>query len=77
MTEENRQKRKAGKPLGRPGVPMHTFIVRIVIETADGPKSGFYWVRQRTPRRDHEHDHRGSHGDARATRALRHASQGR
>ena len=43
MTEENRRKRKARKPLARPGVPMHTFIVRIVIETADGPKSGFYW----------------------------------
>jgi hypothetical protein len=51
MTEEtkvNRQERRkakarARKPLARPGMPMHTFIVRAVIETAEGPKSLFYW----------------------------------
>ena len=43
MTKKPNERRKAKKPLARPGVPMHTFIVRTVVETAEGPKFSFYW----------------------------------
>jgi hypothetical protein len=50
MTRPNRkEQRKANarakktKPLGRLGVPMHTGIVRVVLDAPDGPLTQFYW----------------------------------